>query len=170
MKIKKDRLFFDDITNRNMLLDIGSFINTRWFIFVDVDEIMDDRYSNLYNDVFDLYDSVIIKIINLWDSEDTYRVDYPFTENGFMLRTRMFKNIGRMQINTDKTLHFNHSPHHGLTFNSNIVFKHYSMISKEDRLEKYNFYKIEDSKNDQKDYSHIITDDVKLADVSGICM
>ena len=40
-KFKQDRNNFNDLKNRNTLLDIASFFNSEWFCFMDLDERFD---------------------------------------------------------------------------------------------------------------------------------
>jgi len=174
IKAKKKRKNFDDLNNRNILLNIASFIKSEWFFFMDVDEKFDDRYDDIYGEIEKSYSDVIIfYFINLWDDPHMYRVDYPFfgrnnniKSNGYRFLLRLFKNIGRMNIYSEKTLHFLPIPYRLKNdkdyYISNLLIKHYGLLTQKKRTDKYNFYKIEDKKNDQTSYEHLLDKNVSI--------
>ena len=139
--------------------------------FLDDDELMDARYSDF--DSFtnqETIDSVIFNMVHLWDDEDHYNMDYPYTYNGITIRFKMFRNIGRTQIIFPKgKLHCNHTSYTGNVYHSPLLVIHYGHLSKEMRINKYNFYMKEDTEQCQKDYSHLINDHIrkgKILDIS----
>ncbi len=172
LKVQKKRMCFNDLENKNILLNIVSFFNTDWVYFIDVDERFDSRYANIYQiiDKEDI-DIIIFKLAHLWDNEETYRTDYPGSDElGLKSIWRMFRNKGRMQIFSSKRLHFLPIPYLGNIFFSQILILHYGMLKKEKRYAKYKFYLAEDANKDQLNYTHIIEEKVKLKRVSEIKM
>ena len=170
LKIKKSRKEFNDLENRNILLNVVSFFKHDWVCFIDTDEIIDPHYAD-----FDFFtnqkniDSVLLNMVHLWDEENCYNQDYPFTNKGIGLKYRMFRNIGRTQIiSREGKLHFIPIPYTGNIYHSPILVLHYGHINKEQRQKKYNFYLKEDSEHCQKDYSHFIKEKVIKGQVQDI--
>ena len=99
IKVKKERLEFNDLQNRNILLDIASFLKADWFCFMDLDERFDRRFVNFEAFEDDInYSIVSFRCVNLWDSDKFYNANLA----GSSRRMRMFRNIGRVQIHTLK--------------------------------------------------------------------
>lgn len=151
LKAKKVRTEFNDKQNRNMLLDIASFFKAEWFIFIDADERFDDRFVDLQEVMKrDDVDTVGVWIANLWDSMETYRTDMedtnPYSQNGLWFRWRMFRNKGRMQIDINRMLHFSTVPYRkdGKNCISKSLLLHLGYVDENKRVNKYNFYQIED--------------------------
>jgi hypothetical protein len=159
LKVKKARTFFNDLENRNILLDLVSFFNCNWICFIDVDEIIDERYSDFsFTDSPNVH-NILFNSVHLWDSEKNYNAEYPYSNEGIQQHFRMFRNIGHMQITTDKSaLHFKLTPYLQSIHSSQILLLHYGNISKERRDIKYKFYRKQDKKKDQPSYEHIIND------------
>jgi len=158
LKVKKKRECFNDLENRNILLNIASFIKSEWFCFMDIDERFDERFVDFKTFENDQeVDVSVFRYIDLWDSEEYYYVSSPYSRNGINRRMRMFRNKGRMQINTkQKKLHFAATPLIGNKFESAVLFKHYGKLTSEMRQNKYQFYRKEDTYMDQKDYSYLL--------------
>ena len=170
LKIRKQRKEFNDLENRNILLNVVSFFKHNWVCLVDADEIIDPRYAN-----FDFFtnqeniDSVLLNLIHLWDEENCYNRDYPYTNNGIGAKFRMFRNIGHTQILSPKgKLHFVPIPYTGNVYHSPILILHYGHLSKEMRKQKYDFYTKEDTEYCQTDYSHLIKENVDKGLVSNL--
>ena len=108
LKAKKRRECFNDLENRNMLLDLASFFKYEIACFLDVDERLDARFCNLQALREETEaNTFLCGFIHLWDSEDTYNADYPSSVDGIGLKARFFRNIGRCQIVSDRgRLHF----------------------------------------------------------------
>lgn len=174
LKAKKVRTEFNDKQNRNILLDIASFFKVEWFIFIDADELFDDRFVDL-REVIDKpnVDIVGVCIANLWDSLETYRVmQGPYTRNGLWLRWRMFRNKGRMQIISRKKLHFPSIPYGEKKcnfFESKTLLIHLGYLTLKGRQYKYNFYQIEDY-DGILSYDDILYDNCEIAYVQEICL
>lgn len=173
IKVKKQRNYFNDLENRNILLDLASFFSSEWFCFMDIDE----RISDIYND----FDSVILnneinvicfKMVHIWDKEKKlYNGDYPFSRDGVQNKLRMFRNIGHCNIITDKKkLHFEMVPYLSKPVVSNILLLHYGMDDDLKRDRKYKSYCEEDLDKDQKSYEHIINRNPRLLKVNDITL
>lgn len=145
LKVKKQRRGFFDIENRNILLDLVSFFKTEWICFMDVDERFDSRYDNFSQFENDpSIQAVTFTGVYLWDSENTYKGDFPFSKKGLFPVTRMFRNIGYSQINTTRKLHFMACPIRTNFFQSKILFKDYGSLKATNRKKKYDIYTQED--------------------------
>jgi len=170
LKVRKKRKEFNDLENRNILLNIVSFFRTQWIAFIDADEILDDRYVNM--EIFDQdkkIDSILLNLIHLWDDNKYYNMDYPYTYRGISLKMRMFRNICRCQIMSENgKLHFIPIPYTGNIYHAPILIKHYGHLSREMRKRKYDFYMKEDTEHCQKDYSHLINNNVNKGKVQDI--
>ena len=169
LKVKKKRHGFNDLENRNILLNIASFFNTEWLAFIDVDERIDAKYANFsfLNDRE--IEVAIFRLVHLWNDEKMYNADYPCSEGGIQQKYRMFRNKGRMQIVTDKkSLHFQLTPYYERVFVTNILLLHYGNLQEEERLMKYRFYSLEDVNKDQHSYEHLINSNSCLKEVEKI--
>jgi len=170
LKVKKHRKEFNDLENRNILLDVVSFFKHCWVCFIDADEIIDRRYANF--DFFsnnETIDSVLLNMVHLWDNENCYNQDYPYTYKGIGLKYRMFRNIGHTQIlSKGGKLHFIPTPYTGNIYHSPILIQHYGHLSKKMRKQKYDFYLEEDKEHCQKDYNHLIKDNIRKGNVQDI--
>lgn len=171
LKVKKNRIGFIDIENRNILLDLASFFSSEWFCFMDTDERFDERFVDFDKATLDeKTDIVLFNFVHLWDSDKTYNAEYPYSKNGILEKPRMFRNIGHTQIYTNKVrTHFMVIPHQKNCYRSEIFYKHYGMISQKLREEKYTFYQEEDINKDQKSYEHIIKKNPLLLNTDDIC-
>lgn len=169
LKVKKSRERFNDLENRNILLNLGSFFSAEWFYFIDVDERFSDRYESVYDVIKEKdIDSVSFNLVHLWDREYYYRKDYPYSQNGVQRKWRMFRNYGRMQINSNQELHFQPIPYCNKKYDSCILIYHYGMLKKENREKKYLFYLNEDKKKNQSNYDHLISEKVSLDHIANI--
>ncbi len=169
LKVTKKREGFNDIQNRNILLDLASFFRTEWLCFMDIDERFDERFVNFkqFEDNPKI-DVVAFRAVYLWNNEHTYKGDVPYADDGILKVYRMFRSIGRTQIITNKKLHFVACPYKGNELYSNILFKDYGSMDKERRKQKYKMYKKEDVQQDlDGDYSYLLNDD-NLCDLSSL--
>lgn len=161
LKVTKNREGFNDIQNRNILLDLASFFRTEWLCFMDLDERFDKRFVN-----FSKFENnpnihvVSFRAVYLWNNEQTYKGDVPYSNKGILTVCRMFRPIGHTQIITNKKLHFMACPYHNNTLNSTILFKDYGSMHKERRKRKYKMYIKEDIQQDLEDgYSYLLNND-----------
>ena len=178
LKVKKKREYFNDLENRNILLDLASFFKSKWFCFMDIDERFDERYVNFETFEDDQnVDVVAFRYVDLWDSDTTYNTSLFGSQKGIYRRMRMFRSIGHMQIRTfKKKLHFAAVPHRNNIFESMVLFKHFGNLDPELRAKKYHRYRIEDAYSDQSDYSDLLkngntrnVEDLTLSEIEQNC-
>ncbi|MDE5820921.1 MAG: glycosyl transferase family A [Paramuribaculum sp.] len=157
LKVKKKRACFDDLSNRNILLNLISFFNYELAMFLDVDENLDVRFNNLSNYIGDNRLAYLVPIVNLWDYETMFNSEYPFTKSGVSLRYKMFRNFGHTQITSAKRLHFYQVPcAREAAVATQILVLHSGMLTKDLRQQKYEFYSKEDKEKCQVSYDHLI--------------
>lgn len=170
LKVKKSRMEFNDLENRNILLNIVSFFKTKWIAFIDADELLDDRYADMaILDQSEKIDSVLLHLVHLWDDEKFFNQSYPFAFHGLGHKLRMFKNIGRSQIiSREGKLHFIPIPYTGNIYHAPMLIHHYGQLIKEMRKQKFDFYMKEDIEQCQKDYSHLINNNIERGEVQNI--
>lgn len=157
IKAQKKRAQFNDLENRNILMDLASFVNHKIAFFLDVDELLDEQFYNIHKYLDeDKINAYMIPYIHLWDNEDCYNSQYPSSVNGICFRYKMIRNIGHAQIFSNRgKLHFHQTPtvaSSGIA--SELLIKHYGLLTKEDRMKKYAFYQQEDKEGSQSSYEH----------------
>lgn len=170
LKIVKEHNFFNDLENRNILLELASFFNFTLGVFLDVDEDVDERYCDFAYYLTDSSDAYMLPLINLWNSVDLYNAEYPNSIDGITLRYKMFRNRGYSQIYSNcGNLHFHQVP---MLANSciaeKILIRHHGMLTKKQRKEKYVFYRDEDKQKSQASYDHMLRNDVRCFSVNEI--
>lgn len=181
LKVQKDRVNFNDYENRNILLNVASYINCEWLFFIDADERFDERYNDLYKAVENYTSNTLnFLLVNIWDSPEIYRADIndsaAHLENGILSRPRMFKNNnGRVQIilKDKRKLHFSPIPSSLDSQPVKILLLHYGLEKKENRLYKYKYYKIEDDYGKRKlneYYEYLIDENPTLLPVKEIVL
>lgn len=169
LKVQKTRLGFDDLLNRNILLKLASYFNSEWLTFLDVDELIDFRFSDFSFMNNTSINVIAFRLVHLWDSNNMYNKKYPFSNNGIQVHFRMFRNIGFSQIlTTKKNLHFQLAPYVSGLYWSDVLILHKGHMEKSKREAKFYFYKKEDKFSDQIDYSHLIKHNTELGRVDDI--
>lgn len=177
LKVQKNyRHRFDDLANRNTLLDLASFFSSEFFFFMDADERFDQRYSDLYSAIESRKsDTICFYLVHLWNHDETYRTDVPehspINQPGVLHRWRLFKNIGRMQINGAR-LHFQATPYKMKKYIAPILIKHYGLLGTELRQVKYERYMTEDDElncNPDK-YQYFLNNSVQVKPVIEITL
>jgi hypothetical protein len=178
VKAKKDRIIFDDLQNRNLLLNIlenvfiRNNIEVGWFIWLDFDERIDTnirfikylrRVLLTRNDIINIYN---LPFVHLWDNVN-YNADYPHTDNGVQYHTRLIKNkIEKMPyvINNEKKLHFRLMPYDDLANMFPLLIKHTGRNSETLRKYKYDLYttKYDSDLTYQGSYEHFLQNNVRL--------
>lgn len=173
LKISKKRTSFNDLENRNMLLDIfeniliKNNIDVKWFMWLDFDErlsankqILDCLRRRLLSNEFN-YDILNVPLLHMWDDKN-YNIEYPFSCGGIQQRTRIIRHrIDKtpylIQCN-DKTLHFNLNPYESSIGIFPLQIKHLGKDNEAKRKYKYdNYTKIYDPLLlNQKSYSHFL--------------
>ncbi|MCS2543772.1 glycosyltransferase family 2 protein [Bacteroides fragilis] len=149
LKVKKKRSGFNDLENRNILLDLSAFFQSEWFCFMDIDERFDERFTNFseFENNKEIH-VVSFRGVYLWNDEQSYKGDIPNSNKGILTVYRMFRPIGHTHINTHKKLHFIATPYFTNTWQSNILFKDYGSMKENDRIRKYERYIQEDQQKD----------------------
>lgn len=149
LKVKKKRSGFNDLENRNILLDLSAFFQSEWFCFMDIDERFDERFTNFseFENNKEIH-VVSFRAVYLWNNEQSYKGDIPSSNKGILTVYRMFRPIGHTHINTHKKLHFIATPYFTNTWQSNILFKDYGSMKENDRIRKYERYIQEDQQKD----------------------
>jgi hypothetical protein len=174
LKVKKKRTeHFDDLTNRNLLLQFGQFFNAGWFFFMDADERFDPRYADL-GAIAKLghIDVVGFKLVHIWDSPGCYRRDLPEGKNGLLNRYRMFRNKGYMQINARNELHFKAIPFKRNVHYSRVLVLHYGLMEKRVRERKFRLYSGQDRDGKQQGftYEYLLDENIDPGKVSEIVL
>lgn len=164
---KRDHSGFDDLANRNLLLSFAEHIPARWFLFLDVDEIVDERYRALLAKTLQTSDAEVIEvgIVNLWGDERHVRADMPPPSvNGVLWRPRLFRKKSHMEIRSSQKLHFQLVPYPTeKTARRGIMVRHYASMTVERRKMRYERYRREDPDHrSQKSYEHIIAGKVTV--------
>lgn len=177
LKIKTKRENFNDLKNRNLLLNVFEDVFVRnnvkvdWFMWLDFDERLTENLDFLtYNKKMLLSSNFQPEILSLplyhmWDNI-CYNSEYPYSINGKQPKKRLIKNNPLKmpyKINSNGNLHFSLSPYDGKHKEIMLQIKHLSYIDKESRIKKYDLYtKNYDSEGIQNSYEHFLKDDVKL--------
>lgn len=157
LKCKKRRTEFNDLQNRNLLLDLASFVNHKIAFFLDVDEMLDERFCNVRQYVDDDgADAYMVPYIHLWNSQSSFNAQYPSSIEGVCFRYKMMRNIGHSQIFSDRgKLHFHQAPTLAKSaIADRLLILHYGLLEAADRKAKYEFYKAEDKEGCQSSYEH----------------
>ncbi len=169
IKAQKARSGFNDLENRNILLNIASFVPSDWLYFIDTDERFDERFETPHQAAERDADALMFQLIHLWDDPDQYRVDYPFSQEGRVLLFRMFRNLGRAQIRAPKKLHFRASPYTSRKVQAcRVLLRHYGHLQAENRRRKFEFYTAQDLNKDQSSYRHFLDEKVQLGKVADL--
>jgi len=151
LKTKKVYAGFNDLENRNLLLDLVSYIRCKWIFFQDADERIDAGFGSprQFLDAGENVSTVGFYLVNM-SGENTYlagiRDTNPLSVGGLLFRWRMFRNIGRTQIRTTKSLHFRLVPYLKDAFTSNILVRHLIKETHSGKAEKLAFYRQHDPK------------------------
>ncbi len=158
-KCKKHRAEFNDLQNRNLLLDLASFVNHEIAFFLDVDEMLDERFCNVHQYVDadgDEADAYMVPYIHLWDTPFTFNSQYPSSIGGVCFRYKMMRNTGHAQIFSNRgRLHFHQAPTMAKSaIAERLLILHYGLLLAEDRKAKYEFYMAEDTEGCQSSYEH----------------
>ena len=185
VKIRKKReKVWNDLENRNMLLDVlniflKSCIKVDWVLWLDCDEMVgNNNIGLLKQNILSSKNNVLdLPFYHMWNNTH-YNMEYPNRiSNKSKLQqilnskyqttnyyTRMFKikeDYFHHQISHDKKLHFSLLPDiykkekFGFT---DLQILHNSTDCKEKRIKKYTKYQENDLDNSQNNYKHILVD------------
>lgn len=177
LKIKKRRISFNDLENRNLLLQtlnevfIQNNINIKWIFWLDFDERIDNNLhtiNNFRNIILSprlRYNILNLPLFHMWN-EYEYNTQYPYSFNGIQYHTRLIrhKKNNNMIINNDNKLHFNLNHYDDKKTNINFGIKHLGNNSKKKREYKYQLYtqKYDNNLIYQQSYEHLLNDNPKL--------
>lgn len=163
---------FNDAENRNLLLDSAKTIDSRWFMWLDIDELI---YPNLDITEFNDNDVITINLVHLWNSMEEYNSEYPYSNNGLQRKCRIFnKRIlnNNYRFDSDRKLHFSLLDEN-LYENSSIIHNSYILhmghMDMDNRIRKYNLYMEKDDKNYQPiGYGHFLNHNAITSNVKDL--
>lgn len=104
----KVRSFNSELYNKQLLLDSAKskFPDTDWFLWLDTDELLLLSRSELNSLIIDAenggYDSISLPLVNLWKSEQYFRIDSKFDD---LVNIRLWKNTEKLYYNPTPGLH-----------------------------------------------------------------
>lgn len=173
LKVKKKRSKFNDLENRNILINLSSFFNNDWLFFIDADERI-DLYGKSLTEEFIQHgqDAYCFQLVHLWDNTESYRTDIPDDNDcinfpGVMRRWRAFRNKGRYEIHSDRALHFPASPLIPSTITAlPVLVRHYGNLTEAQRKIKHQTYINQDIPERKERYSYLLDKQVKLESVN----
>lgn len=151
---------FNDLENRNQLLQLAHLFRSDWFIFLDADERPAFRRSDI-DPILDMpaVDTVSFRLVHIWDQENKYRKDLPEGRDGILRRYRLFRNKGFMQITADRDLHFCVTPFRREKLKSSLLLLHYGLMDANVRKNKRQRYMAQDADGKKQGYAyHYLTD------------
>jgi hypothetical protein len=178
VKAQKKRTTFNDLENRNLLLEIfnnliiKNNIRVDWFIWLDFDE----RISECKNTVNMLRNLLLsspenkniynIPLVHMWNDND-YNIEYPLSDNGVQYHTRIIRNIvdyAPYKIISNINLHFKLNPYNNDKYIFPLLIKHLGRNSESIRLKKYNLYttNYDIGLKYQSSYNHFLNNMPKL--------
>ena len=171
LKVKKERITFNDIENRNLLLNLfenlllKNNIRVDWFVWLDFDERIDDNINIINYLRTTLLSSknknniYTVPLVHMWNDIE-YNGSYPYSDNGVQKHIRLIRNkLDKLPyvLKCDRTLHFRLNPYidimednyNQLNFSLKeikyntfpLIIKHLGRNSQELRNYKYNLYK-----------------------------
>ena len=177
VRIKRELNIFNDLRNRNLLIEVlqnillDNDIFVKWVYWQDADEVIANSDSELVEIKQRLrttkFELLTIDLYHMWN-DTHYNAEYPKSLHGKSKYFRIFKNIKNkrpFKISSDKNLHFRLIPYNTkLKGNLPIKIKHYGMSTSEKRKIKYfNYMNTYDKeRKNQLSYSHIIKEKPKL--------
>ena len=177
LKIKKNRICFNDLENRNLLLNsldnifIKNNIEINWILWLDFDERIENDIKTICSVRRELlsnkfkYNILNLPLFHMWNDNE-FNAEYPYSSDGLQFHTRLVRHKKNKEliINTTNKLHFNLNHYDDKKFNYNFQIKHLGLINKQNRHIKYNLYtKIYDTDlENQKSYEHLLNDNPKL--------
>jgi glycosyltransferase involved in cell wall biosynthesis len=116
----KCRSFNSELYNKQLLLESAQaqFPETDWFLWLDADELLLMTRSELesllvYADKLN-HDSISLPLVNLWKSENYFRLDSKFDD---LVNIRLWKNSDKLWYNPTPGLH---QPLHPLGLNNTL--------------------------------------------------
>jgi hypothetical protein len=152
---KEAKAKFDDLANRNLLLEMASFYKSDWLLFLDADERLHKQYNKLREIIKNTKADVLeFKCVHVWNDPQKYRVDIPEGVDGIMSRPRMFRHKGWMQIYANREIYFPAVPFFKNMASVPIVIVHYGLMNVTVRERKYELYKKQDKDGAKQGYTY----------------
>jgi len=176
LKIKKRRVTFNDLENRNVLLNVAqeillkNKIRVGWFLWLDFDErIYLREIENVKKSLFLPYNKnnvYKLPILHMWDSTK-YNGEYPESENGVQLQKRLFRHLPCFtpyKIKSEKHLHFPLIPYNEKSKNFPLLIQHLGFNNEEKRKLKYDSYtkKYDKALTTKSSYEFLLKENVLL--------
>ena len=100
--------FKSELRNKNILLNkaVEYFPDTDWFLWLDADELILDSRLNIESLLIETSqlncDGIQLGLVNLWKSENHYRIDSGFND---VKNVRFWKNNGKLKFEIKNGLH-----------------------------------------------------------------
>jgi len=100
--------FRSELLNKSIMLNkaLEYFPNTDWFLWLDADELILDSRFDIENLLIESsksnYDGIQLGLVNLWKSENRYRIDSGFNN---VKNVRFWKNNGKLKFEQKNGLH-----------------------------------------------------------------
>ncbi len=178
LKAMKKRTTFNDLENRNLLLNLfeNVFIKNNiivdWFIWLDFDERINEN-ENIIKYLRNILLSKSFKpnilnipFVHMWN-EIEYNGEYPSSKDGIQNHIRIIRNVKEKMpyiIKNEKNLHFQLNPYEDKIEIFPLLIKHLGRNNEELRKNKYKLYTESYDKNleSQKNYDHFLNDNIKL--------
>jgi hypothetical protein len=167
---KVNKECFDDLENRNLLLQLSYLFKAEWFFYLDADERFDFRSSDLRSlcQLKDI-DTISFRRVHLWNTVNMYRKDLPEGIKGVMHRYRMFRNKGYLQVRSSREIHFCPTPFRRNKYRSAVVLLHYGLLEEASRKKKKEFYAPQDPNGRKQGFKYdFLTDGDKEIEVGNI--
>lgn len=173
-KYTKKRTTFNDLENRNSLLEVFSdvFIKNNiqidWVLWLDFDERIENENINEIKDFLNktTFNIFNIPFVHMW-SDTEYNINYPSSKDGIQLHTRIFrhkypKSFLPYKIQSNIELHFQLSPYEDETKYLPLLIKHLGRNSQELRYTKYILYTQHYDKKNIQNYKHFVDNSFQL--------
>lgn len=146
--------------DKNIGLEMAKKLNPEWILWMDADEIFENKAKEVFINLLDINaNSIGFRIFPFVNSKKYYRIDRNwggFTESH---QIRLFKNYPDLYWE-DKVTHAGMIKNlSGKIVNSNLRIKHYTIQSTSEAVEKYNMHNLYSKKTlDGRTYEHLIDD------------
>jgi len=168
---KSNEGIFNDLGNRNLLLQLAYLFKAEWFFFIDADERFDSRCSDLKQLTQKTNaDTIAFRIVHLWNTAGRYRKDIPEGNKGVIYRNRMFRNKGFMQIASEREIHFCATPFKHNRHRTRVLLLHYGLIDEAARMKKWAAYFPQDAGGGKQGYSYdfLLDKEIELGNIDDL--
>jgi GT2 family glycosyltransferase len=170
---------FNERDERNRAIDIAESMNPDWCIYIDHDEILEDRINRGHLERYMRHPDPLVSTwelgwLNHWDSPRMCRIDGPWGDKGEFRGGMRGCRMWRVQRGQNKRilsggpigLHCGNIPPFfpSSIRQSGARFRHFGYLNSEDRFRKYKFYRKMDpnpsiSEVGAPDYNHLINEE-----------